>query len=100
MSQPGSQPHTACKLSAQQLRSELARISVAGVVCGAHTVSFQPDCRPQYRTEDRHLVEDWELDSGSWKFIGVFDGANISFRAVVPICVVLTECHLLSDGCG
>jgi hypothetical protein len=65
-------------ISVEQIHSELARVSVAEVVHGAHTVAFQPSCRPEYRTEDRHLVEDWELASGTWKFIGVFDGARIA----------------------
>lgn len=64
-------------VSTEQIRSELARVSVAAVACGAHTVSFQPSCRPEFRTEDRHFVEDWELANGTWKFLGVFDGARI-----------------------
>ena len=42
---------------------------------GAHTVTFQP--RPKYPIEDRHLVEDWKLSNGTWKFIGVFDGSHL-----------------------
>lgn len=58
------------------IRSELARVSAATVTCSAHTVAFQPSRQPEYRIEDRHLVEDWELANGTWKFIGVFDGAR------------------------
>jgi hypothetical protein len=61
-------------VSAEQIRSELARVSVATVMYGAHTVTFQPSRRPECRTEDRHLVEDWNLVNGTWKFVGVFDG--------------------------
>ena len=39
-----------------------------------HSVhDFQP--RTQYPIEDRHLVEDWKLSNGNWKFIGIFDGS-------------------------
>ena len=65
-------------VSGTQLRSELARIAIETVTCGAHTVTFQP--RTQY-IEDRHLVEDWKLSNGIWKFIGIFDGSR--FRLVV-----------------
>jgi hypothetical protein len=65
-------------VSVEQIRSELARVSVAAVVHGAHTVAFQPSRRPEYRSEDRHFVENWELANGTWKFIGVFDGARIA----------------------
>lgn len=61
--------------SVEQIRSELAGVSVSTVTCGAHTVAFQPSRRPELRIEDRHLVEDWDLADGAWKFIGVFDGA-------------------------
>lgn len=72
MSLFGGQP-----VSVEQIRSELARVSVATVTLGAHTVAFQPSCRLEDRIEDRHLVEDWELANGTWKFIGVFDGARV-----------------------
>ena len=65
-------------VSVEQIRSELTCVSVAAVVYGAHTVAFQPSRRPEYRSEDRHLVEDWELANGTWKFVGVFDGASIA----------------------
>ena len=78
MSLLGGPPEYAQNVSVEQLRSELAHVSVATVMCGAHTVAFQPSCHPEYRIEDRHLVEDWELANGTWKFIGVFDGARVA----------------------
>jgi pyruvate dehydrogenase phosphatase len=65
-------------VSVEQIRSELARVSVATVISGAHTVAFQPSRRPEDRIEDRHLIEDWELTNGTWKFVGVFDGATVA----------------------
>ena len=62
-------------VSGTLLRSELARITIETVTCGAHTVTFQP--RTQYPIEDRHLVEDWKLSTGIWKFIGIFDGSRL-----------------------
>ncbi|PBK66267.1 protein serine/threonine phosphatase 2C [Armillaria solidipes] len=58
----------------EQLRADLARASNAIVKCGAHIVAFQPSTLPEDRIEDRNVVEEWELASGTWKFIGVFDG--------------------------
>ena len=63
-------------VSGTQLRSELARIAIETVTCGAHTVTFQP--RTEYPIEDRHLVEDWKLSNGTWKIIGIFDGSRLS----------------------
>ena len=59
-------------VSGAQLRSELAQITIETITYGAHTVTFQP--RTKCPIEDRHLVEDWKLSNGIWKFIGVFDG--------------------------
>ena len=60
-------------VSGTQLRSELAQIALETVTCGAHAVTFQP--RTQY--QDRHVVEDWKLSKGTWKFIGIFDGSHL-----------------------
>ena len=62
-------------VSGTQLRSELAQIANETITYGAHTVAFQP-CT-QYPIEDRHLVEDWKLSNGTWKFIGIFDGSRL-----------------------
>lgn len=62
-------------VSSTQLRSELAQIAIETIAYGAHTITFQP--RTQYPIEDRHLVEDWELSNGTWKLMGIFDGARL-----------------------
>ena len=42
----------------------------------AHTLTLQPYTKPASTgNEDRHTVQYWELPSGQWTFIGVFDGA-------------------------
>lgn len=41
----------------------------------AQTLTFQPYTKPASTgSEDRHTVQHWELPSGQWTFIGVFDG--------------------------
>ena len=62
-------------VSSTQLRSELAQIAIGSIAYGAHTVTFQP--RINLSIKDRHLVEDWKLSNGTWKFIGVFDGSHL-----------------------
>ena len=42
----------------------------------AHTLALQPYTKPPSTgNEDRHTVQHWELPSGQWTFVGVFDGA-------------------------
>ena len=41
----------------------------------AHTLTFQPYVGPTSTgNEDRHTVQYWDLGSGQWTFVGVFDG--------------------------
>lgn len=41
----------------------------------AHTLTLQPYAKPASGgSEDRHTVQYWELPSGQWTFVGVFDG--------------------------
>ena len=41
----------------------------------AHTLTLQPYTKPASTgSEDRHTVQYWELPSGQWTFVGVFDG--------------------------
>ena len=42
----------------------------------AHTLTLQPYTKSASTgNEDRHTVQYWELPSGQWTFVGVFDGA-------------------------
>ena len=42
----------------------------------AHTLALQPYTKPPSTgSQDRHTVQHWELPSGQWTFVSVFDGA-------------------------
>lgn len=42
----------------------------------AHTLTLQPHTKPPSTgNEDRYTLQHWELPSGQWTFVGVFDGA-------------------------
>ena len=42
----------------------------------AQTLTLQPYTKPgSTGNEDRHTVQSWDLRSGQWTFVGVFDGA-------------------------
>lgn len=61
------------------LTKELARMSSAkSYHNGVDLTSLQP-C-PSYITQsqDRYVVEEWDLPDGVWKFNGVFDGGHYS----------------------
>lgn len=75
---PAVQPLPEQSLLDSDVRSQLAFASNAATTCGAHSVAFQPSRRLDNRIEDRHVIENWELADGTWKFIGVFDGMTIN----------------------
>lgn len=47
-----------------------------------HTLTLQPYTKPASNgNEDRHTVQYWQLPSGQWTFVGVFDGAHGDIQA-------------------
>ncbi|KAJ7507077.1 phosphatase 2C-like domain-containing protein [Mycena galericulata] len=59
---------------------DLAKVSSACILSGAHALSFQPAA--DQPNEDRYFVEDWLLPSGKWKMLAVFDGHGAGTEAV------------------
>jgi len=50
----------------------------------AHTLTLQPFTKPASTgNEDRHTVQYWDLPSGQWTFVGVFDGV---YDDVTSVC--------------
>ena len=45
--------------------------AIHAVHYGADTASFSASSTP---TEDRLIVEEWNLHDGPWKFMAIFDG--------------------------
>ncbi|GLB37225.1 putative protein serine threonine phosphatase 2C [Lyophyllum shimeji] len=57
------------------LTEELTRMSAAKAYpFGIDVVSLQPCPLHISRSQDRHVVEQWDLPNGKWIFNGVFDG--------------------------
>jgi hypothetical protein len=53
---------------------ELRRLSLARSIDDTDAVSFQPCPSIEDRSQDRYVVQDWELENGTWTFRAVFDG--------------------------
>lgn len=69
----------------------------------AHTLTLQPYTKPASNgNEDRHTVQYWELPSGQWTFVGVFDGAydnavSACYPDLTPSCDVGHSGHETSE---
>jgi hypothetical protein len=65
------------KLHDQQLTSVLTGVADPKTIAGVDCISFQPCLADGSESQDRYVVEDWELEDGIWKFLAVFDGIFI-----------------------
>lgn len=62
-------------LTDEQITTEMLRLSQAHGVDGhVDHISFQPCQSYEARSQDRYVVQIWDLPGGQWTFSGVFDG--------------------------
>lgn len=59
------------------LSQELARQARPKSFSDTDCVSFQPCPLPSAANQDRYIVEDWPLHTGTWAFRAVFDGKKL-----------------------
>jgi pyruvate dehydrogenase phosphatase len=73
----GQGPWTYRILHDPALTRELAQMSRARTSGSVDIITLQP-CPPHiYLSQDRYVVEEWDLPGGTWQFNGVFDGNYI-----------------------
>ena len=63
-------------LSEEQITQELHRVSHHGTCGNIDYVTFQPCTSYEARSQDRFVVQHWDLPDGRWTFSGVFDGED------------------------
>jgi len=57
-----------------QLSLELERLSLAKNLDDTDVVTFQPCPNYDERSQDRFVIQSWELPNGTWSFHAIFDG--------------------------
>lgn len=55
--------------------SLLAAVAKPNRIGSVDIIDFQP--QTELPSEDRHIVQDWALQNGTWKFLAVFDGGQL-----------------------
>ena len=70
----GAGPWNYRKVPEPDLSSLLAAAAKANTIGSVDIIDFQPQAQP---SEDRHIVQDWDLKNGSWKLLAVFDGRRL-----------------------
>ena len=70
------------QLSEQQITQEMNRLSQNGTAGNIDYVTFQPCTLYEARSQDRFVVQYWDLPDGRWTFSGVFDGKE--YVSLVP----------------
>lgn len=62
------------KLPEPEITSILTQLANPKSIAGVDCVTFQTCVGETPINQDRYAVEDWELASGVWKFLAIFDG--------------------------
>lgn len=75
---PGAGPWNYRKVPEPTLSSLLATAARPNTIGSVDIIDFQPQTRQS--SEDRHIVQDWELQNGTWKLLAVFDGNKLQLR--------------------
>jgi hypothetical protein len=63
------------KVPEQVISSLLAAVAKPNRIGSVDIVDFQPQTKQP--SEDRHVVQDWNLKNGVWKLLAVFDGRGL-----------------------
>ena len=79
---PGAGPWNYRKVPEPVLTSLLAAVAKPNTIGSVDIVDFQP--QTDQPSEDRHVVQDWTLQNGTWKFLAVFDGNNSDYMSPHP----------------
>ena len=83
----GAGPWTYRKVPEPILSYLLAVVAKPNTIGPVDIIDFQP--KANQSSEDRHVVQDWALQNGTWKLLAVFDGGQLRLR------VVCLNCHRL-----
>ena len=78
MGRDGPQRWTYRILKEPELTQELARVAGATSKGRTDIVSFQPCSSFESRSQDRAIVEEWNIAGRRWTFTAVLDGENTS----------------------
>ncbi|KAF9007965.1 phosphatase 2C-like domain-containing protein [Cyathus striatus] len=94
MGLPGQGPWTYRILEEQELSTVLASKANAASYDSVDVVTLQPCPNHIFQSQDRFIVEKWDLPGGTWAFNGVFDG-HINHATVEYVIHCLP--HLLKN---
>jgi len=71
---PGAGTWNYRKVPEPVLSSLLATMANPNTIGSVDIIDFQP--QTEQSSEDRHIVQDWAFQNGTWKFLAVFDGGQ------------------------
>ena len=83
---PGAGPWSYRKVPEPTLSSLLAVAAKPNTIGSVDIIDFQPQTRQS--SEDRHIVQDWNLQNGTWKLLAVFDGNKLQLRSFASIMLI------------
>lgn len=72
---PDAGPWNYRKVQEPALSSLLASAANPNTIGSVDIIDFQP--QTDEPSEDRHIVQDWPLQNGTWRLLAVFDGEQL-----------------------
>lgn len=78
---PGAGPWNYRQVQEPTLSSLLAAVSNPNTIGSVDIIDFQPQILQS--SEDRHVVQDWALQNGTWKLLAVFDGRQLRPASII-----------------
>lgn len=82
----GAGPWKYRKVPEPILSSLLVAVANPNTIESVDIIDFQPQTKQS--SEDRHVVQDWNLKNGAWKLLAVFDGRTTSTADHLPTIVI------------
>lgn len=86
---PGSGLWNYRKVPEPILSSLLAAVAKPDTIGSVDIIDFQP--QTEQSSEDRHIVQDWAFQNGTWKLLAVFDGKQPRLQ------IVCLNCNMQAD---
>lgn len=86
----GEERWTYRKLKEEEVIPEILRISHHGLQEDVDYITFQPCMTYESRSQDRFVVQNWDLQGKRWTFTAIFDGEAVAINVSITVGLSLS----------
>ena len=81
----GEERWTYRKLTDEEVIPEILRIGNHGMEENVDYITFQPCMSYELRSQDRFVVQNWDLQGKRWSFSAIFDGEDTVINVSITV---------------